>query len=194
MSATNPYDHVVLVDESDRQIGLADKRSAHEAPGQLHRALSGFVFDSTGRLIVQRRAEAKAHFALQWSNSFCTHPADQESISAAAERRVLEELGFHASMVEVGVFTYRATDPESGLVEHEIDHVVLGWCEQDPDPDPAEVAEVAKFTLDELMTDMAREPQRFTPWFAPALAIVTDHFLTSRTAPGPNPARRSAPQ
>ena len=40
-----------LVDENGTTIGTAEKLAAHQAPGQLHRAFSVFLFDEQGRLL-----------------------------------------------------------------------------------------------------------------------------------------------
>ena len=82
-----------LVDEAGNTIGTAEKLSAHQAPGQLHRAFSVFLFDETGRLLLQQRALGKYHSPGVWSNTCCGHPYPGESPFAAAARRTYEELG-----------------------------------------------------------------------------------------------------
>ena len=71
-------EHVVLVDEEDNDIGSMEKLEAHRAPGQLHRAISVFLFDSTGRLLLQRRSHQKHHFQRLWGNTACSHPRPGE--------------------------------------------------------------------------------------------------------------------
>ncbi|MET9933122.1 NUDIX domain-containing protein, partial [Streptomyces sp. NPDC006324] len=73
-----------LVDEDGRTIGTAEKLTAHQAPGQLHRAFSVFLFDETGRLLLQRRALGKYHSPGVWSNTCCGHPYPGEAPFAAA--------------------------------------------------------------------------------------------------------------
>lgn len=80
--------------------------------------------DPQGRWLLQRRAASKALFGGCWANTCCTHPAPGEEPLQAVIRRVREELGVTlATATSAGVFTYRAVDPRSGLVEHEQDHV-----------------------------------------------------------------------
>jgi isopentenyl-diphosphate delta-isomerase len=168
---------VVLVDENGDECGVADKLAAHEPPGRLHRALSAFVFDRHGRVILQRRATSKYHFGGLWSNSCCTHPGPQESVVVAGERRLAEELGLRAQLEDVGTFTYRAEDPETGLVEHEFDHVLVGQAHERPHPDPDEVADLRRVSLDELARAMKDVPWRFTPWLAPAMQVLRGSSL-----------------
>jgi isopentenyl-diphosphate delta-isomerase len=142
------------------------------------------VLDDQGRLLLQRRADTKHAFAGAWSNSCCTHPEPGESVEAAAERRALEELGLRCRFESVGVFTYRATDPDSGLVEHEVDHVLVGRSSEVPSPNPEEVAAVEVIDLDDLREQMRAHPDRFTPWLAPALSVMLDGAPSAVTAPG----------
>ena len=56
---SNPEDGgslVELVDPAGFAIGTLAKLEAHLAPGRLHRAVSVFLLDQSGRLLVQRRA------------------------------------------------------------------------------------------------------------------------------------------
>lgn len=169
---TPSEDLVTLVDASDRATGVAEKLTAHQGEGLRHRALSAFLLDEEDRILLQRRARAKYHFAGLWSNSCCTHPRPDESVTAAGERRVLQELGLHCRLREVGVFTYRAVDRSSGLVEHEVDHVLVGRASGPPIPDPQEVDEIMVLGADELDRELQRSPERFTPWLAEALAVL----------------------
>lgn len=167
-----PPDLVTLVDAADRATGVAEKLTAHQGAGLRHRALSAFLLEADDRILLQRRARAKYHFAGLWSNSCCTHPRPDESVTAAGESRVLQELGLRCRLREVGVFTYRARDLSTGLVEHEVDHVLVGRAYGPPTPDPEEVDEIMVMGADELDAELQRSPERFTPWLAEALAIL----------------------
>lgn len=52
-------EHVVLVDEQDKDLGLAEKAPIHTADTPLHRAFSSFLFNSKGELLLQQRAHHK---------------------------------------------------------------------------------------------------------------------------------------
>ena len=167
----SPSDVVVLVDEHGADVGTAGKLAAHRAPGRLHRAFSVFVFTSDGRLVLQRRAATKYHFAGRWSNSCCGHPRPGEPVLEAARRRLFEELGVTCALVEVGTFRYTARDEASGLVEAELDHVLVGVCDDQPAPDPAEVDAVRAVTVGELDEGLRSEPGAYTPWLAEASGL-----------------------
>src|SRR6202008_2383007 len=99
-------------------VGSATVDEAHRAPGRLHRAFSVFLRDPAGgRVLRQQRAAVKPRFPLRWANSCCGHPLPGEEVAVAAGRRLIEELGVRdVPLIEVGVYTYRAEDPESGRV------------------------------------------------------------------------------
>ena len=165
---------VILVDQADRPVGRMEKQEAH-IKGLLHRAFSVFLLDGS-KLLIQRRALDKYHCGGLWSNTCCSHPAPGEPVLSAAERRLDEELGIkNARLRELDTFLYRAPFP-NGLTEHELDHVLLGEYSGPVRPDPREIAQVRWIDLEELQRDLQAFPQRYTPWFPPALTLVLRHL------------------
>ncbi|MFJ9211836.1 isopentenyl-diphosphate delta-isomerase [Streptomyces sp. L-9-10] len=157
-----------LVDEHGNTIGTAEKLSAHQPPGRLHRAFSVFLFDEQGRLLIQRRALGKYHSPGVWSNTCCGHPYPGEAPFAAAARRTHEELGISPSLLaEAGTVCYNHPDPASGLVEHEYNHLFVGLAQSAPRPDPEEVGETVFVTPAEL-TERHGETV-FSAWFMTVL-------------------------
>ncbi|WP_374224661.1 isopentenyl-diphosphate Delta-isomerase [Streptomyces sp. ISL-99] len=165
--ATDPI-LLELVDEQGRTIGVAEKLSAHQAPGQLHRAFSVFLFDTEGRMLLQQRALSKYHSPGVWSNTCCGHPYPDERAEAAAARRVAEELGLDDFSLEpAGTVTYEHPDDISGLVEKEYNHLFVGVVKQRPEPDPAEVHDF-RYVSSEELAELQRE-NRFSAWFPTVL-------------------------
>ncbi|MFJ3582503.1 isopentenyl-diphosphate Delta-isomerase [Streptomyces sp. NPDC090127] len=157
-----------LVDENGITIGTEEKLAAHQAPGQLHRAFSVFLFDESGRLLLQRRALGKYHSPGVWSNTCCGHPYPGEAPFAAAARRTYEELGISPSLLaEAGTVRYNHPDPASGLVEQEYNHLFVGMAQTELRPDAEEVEETAFVTAEELMERHASAP--FSAWFMTVL-------------------------
>lgn len=157
-------EQVILVNEHDEPIGEAGKLVVHEGPGQRHRAFSVLLFDGDGRVLLQKRASVKYHFAGRWANACCSHPRPGEDILQAAARRLDEELGVSAQLHEVGKFTYDATDESTGLVEREIDHVLVGRCSGMPFFNPLEVESVAWVWPSELDRMLDEAPEEYAPW------------------------------
>ena len=174
-----PDSLVVLVDEQDNAIGTCEKMEAHRK-GFLHRAFSAFVFDASGRLLLQQRALEKYHCGGLWSNTTCSHPYPKEEVIAAATRRLQEEMGFTTPLAKAFDFVYRA-ELENELVEHEFDHVFIGTYEGIVDPNTAEVMRVEYVHLDELGQRMQAEPEQFTPWFHIAFPKVREWWQLNHT-------------
>jgi len=160
---------VVLCDETGAPSGTMPKLEAHQPPGRLHLAFSVFVFDSEGRLLLQRRAHGKYHFAGLWTNTCCSHPGPEQPIVEAGERRLREEMGLAVPLRVGAQFVYRAEDLASGLVEHEHDTVLVGESEGEPTLNPAEADEWRWVDIPRLREELRAQPKSFTPWFGRAL-------------------------
>lgn len=154
---------VILVNEQDEALGRMEKMEAHRQ-GVLHRALSVFLFDPEGRMLLQQRAPGKYHGGGLWTNACCSHPAPGEDVGAAAQRRLGEELGISAPLQKIFEFHYRAP-VENNLVEHEYDHIFAGEFSGALQADPEEVADTRYETMERLRADLKQEPERFTSWF-----------------------------
>ena len=155
-------DQVVLVNEKDDEVGLMEKLEAHEK-GLLHRAISVFVFNSRGELLLQQRALGKYHGGGLWTNTCCSHPLPGESASDAARRRLRQEMGIDLAPTFSHTFLYRA-DVGNGLWEHELDHVFTGSFDGVPVPDPDEAMDWRWVDMGTLRTEIRDRPERFTIW------------------------------
>jgi isopentenyl-diphosphate delta-isomerase len=156
-------EQVILVDPQDQKIGLMEKQLAHQK-GVLHRAFSVFIFNKKGELLLQQRALDKYHSPGLWTNTCCSHQRDGESNIEAGKRRLLEEMGFVTDLEEKTSFIYKAPF-DNGLTEHELDHVMVGYYDQDPTINTEEVADWKWVDMDELKKDMNQNPHNYTEWF-----------------------------
>lgn len=156
-------DVVILVDETDNEVGVLEKLAAHRL-GVLHRAFSVFLFDRAGRCLLHQRAESKYHSGGLWTNACCSHPRPGEITIAGARRRLAEELGIRCALQSAFSFVYRA-EFDDGLIEHEYDHVYVGLFDGEPDPDPDEVADWAWMTPQAIDEALRTRPEHFTYWF-----------------------------
>jgi isopentenyl-diphosphate delta-isomerase len=154
---------VILVDPADREIGTEEKLKAHQR-GELHRAFSVMVWDSKGRLLLQRRQVGKYHSGGLWTNSCCGHPRPGEPAGEAAARRLMEEMRIACPLAPIGTFTYRA-ELDAGLIEHELVHVFRGRYDGPVAPDPNECDGFSWSSPDAIRRQIVAAPQCFSAWF-----------------------------
>lgn len=163
-------EQVILVNEKDEAIGLMPKMEAHEK-GKLHRAFSVFVFNDKGELMLQQRALHKYHSPGLWTNTCCSHQRNGETNLEAANRRLMEEMGFTTPLKEATSFIYKAVF-DNGLTEHEYDHILTGLYNQEPQINPDEVANWKWMEVDDVRIDINTNPGNYTAWFK----IIFDKF------------------
>ena len=156
-------EQVILVNEYDEQIGLMPKMEAHEK-AVLHRAFSVFVFNTKNELMLQQRAAHKYHSPLLWTNTCCSHQRDGESNIEAGTRRLKEEMGFTTDLKETTSFIYKAPF-DNGLTEHELDHIMLGYYENEPIINKQEVEDWKWMPLEDVKHDINVHPEQYTAWF-----------------------------
>ena len=200
-------DQCILLDQDDKMIGHASKVETHQfnektPRGLLHRAFSVFLFDSTGRLLLQQRASTKITFPNVWTNTCCSHPlygyepseVDEEKEVArgnvsgainAAIRKLEHELGIPRGTIPPSRFKYLtrlhywAADvvthgKKSPWGEHEIDYILFVQADVPLKPHPDEVDAVKYVTLTELREQMnPASGLLWSPWFR----IIAEQFL-----------------
>lgn len=161
---------VMLVDEQDKVQGTIEKMKAHE-DGLLHRAFSVFIFNEKGEMLLQQRALEKYHSGGLWTNACCSHPLPGEDTSAAAHRRLQEELGFDTELEKIFDFVYRHSF-DNGLTEHEFDHVFAGTYNEEVNANPAEVMATMYVSMPGIRRQLKEQPEKFTAWFVLAFERV----------------------
>lgn len=171
-------ENVILVNERDEPIGLMPKMEAHEK-AVLHRAFSVFILNSKNEIMLQQRAHHKYHSPLLWTNTCCSHQREGETNIQAGNRRLFEEMGFQTELKELFHFIYKAPF-DNGLTEHELDHVMIGYYNEDPSINPEEVEAWKWMPIEAVKADIQNHPDLYTIWFQ----IIFDqfyHFLEEHT-------------
>lgn len=111
---------IAVVDDANRFVRWEERRTIHEQQ-LVHRSIHVVIFDSHGRLVVQRRHATKATYPRYWDVSVAGHveesdylggPNEQldEVYAAVAAREVQEELGVSPALTFEGAF-----GPEPGV-------------------------------------------------------------------------------
>ena len=164
-------DEVILVDHKDQFLGTMPKMEAHQK-GILHRAFSVFILNSKNKILLQKRAKNKYHSPGLWSNTCCSHQRMNETSKSAGNRRLIEEMGIDVELKEIFKFKYKAPF-SNGLIEHELDHVLIGYSEENPIINLLEVSDWKWVNIDYIFEDVANNPEIYTVWFK----IVFDQFF-----------------
>lgn len=148
----------------DGTLTPVEKLAAHQQ-GLKHKAVSVFVVKG-GEILMQRRALGKYHTPGLWANTCCTHPQWDEPSSACAVRRMKEELGITGLYPEFRHHLEYRADVGNGLIEHEVVDVFLAHAHRPVKlaPNPEEVMETRWVDYHDLLAEVQRHPDRFTPW------------------------------
>jgi isopentenyl-diphosphate delta-isomerase len=139
-------------------------------------------------LLLQQRAVEKPVFPYYWANTCCYNMAPGEDYLPCAASRVYEEMGVVVEekiLSELYKFTYYAPDIE-GWCENELDKVIVGeWNPPSPEAsdgrggiklNPDEAMDVKWIEWGELNTDIAKNSDKYAPWFK---MIVSDSRFRS---------------
>jgi len=157
-------DKLILVDEEENIIGYEDKWECHKGEGKRHKAFSIFIFNDKGELLIHKRSDEKPLWHGYWANSCCSHPRKGEGRIEAAERRLIEELGFTCKVKLLFKYKYQAKFGNIGS-ENEYNAVLVGHYNGEVKANPDEVAELKWASLDWLKKDMEDNKEIYAPWF-----------------------------
>lgn len=161
---------VVLVDDTDTEIGTMPKSEVHTMDTPLHRAFSAFLFKD-GKLLLQQRSHKKKTWPLMWSNSVCGHPLPGEERADAVVRRASFELGLSIADVQLAA-PYRYRFEREGVVENEICPIFLASIISEPELNLDEVEAMQWLTWSEFMAELSAHPDDWSEWCREEAAIL----------------------
>lgn len=177
-------DLVVLVDDDGRVVGTAGKRETHHADTPLHRGFSVFLFNRQGEFLMQQRALSKTTWPGVWSNSCCGHPMLDETVTAAAVRRIEYELGLTGIDLHVALPDFRYRAEKDGVVENELCPVLIGVAEKEPVPNPSEVERIKWVNWDEFVVSLNDPETDISPWAVEEVRLLCGSEIFNRMMVG----------
>src|SRR4030042_3341992 len=132
---------LMVVDKNDKVLSYKNREICHQSKGLLHRAVSIFIFNKNGQLLLQKRSSKKLLWPLFWSNSCCTHHKKGEQFELTAAKRLKEELGISCPLKFLEKAYYQFNHQDIGS-EHEITYIFIGKYDGKITPNPQEVESV----------------------------------------------------
>lgn len=139
--------------------GIAKRADIHNK-GLWHKGVHVWLFNTSGKLFLKKRARYKSLHPLHWED-VGEHLKPNESFEQAAIRGLREELGIDEKNI-IRLYKVRETRMEFG---NDRELIELWFCIYDgPIEESKESFDGQFFSLDDIKTMMKnREP--FTPWF-----------------------------
>lgn len=175
-------EYVVLVDEKNRQIGVAEKLSTHHDNTPLHRAFSCYIFNDKNQLLVTKRADIKKVWPGVWTNSVCGHPMPDESMKDAIKRRMSYELGMTADDLKLIVadYTYK-TPPFNGIIENEFCPVYIARASSNPNPNADEVGDYKWMDWEDYKKQLADDKEDVYSWWCKDQLKHIENYIDNMT-------------
>ena len=179
----------LVVDIEDNVTGAESKLICHNNDGIRHRAFSVLIFDSKGRLLVQKRSVDKITFPGVWANSCCSHPLDMESeidgtegVKNAARRKLDQELGIPKEITEqwplhhIGRLEYSCRWDQD-WIEREIDHLLVVCADTVINHNENEISDVLWADSSEIKRMMEGEGEWENEVIAPWFRLIWEKFV-----------------
>ncbi|MDP3179137.1 MAG: NUDIX domain-containing protein [Spirochaetaceae bacterium] len=89
-----------LVDDEGKVVGSASREECHRGPGKTHPVVRLLVFDSEGRMYLQKRAATRQIQPGKWDCAVGGHVSVGEDLSVALSREMREEIGITSIALE----------------------------------------------------------------------------------------------
>ncbi|MBE27691.1 MAG: hypothetical protein CMB06_01070 [Euryarchaeota archaeon] len=175
----------ILVDENDNILGKDSKINCHINEGKLHRAFSVLLFNTSGELLIQKRAKEKITFPSIWANSCCSHPLHIDSeingikgAKNAAKRKLEQELGINPNKINIDDLQYVTkmrykARADAKWIEYEIDYIFAIKCDVETNPNKIEIEETKYVDAEQLEAIFNDENAKIGPWFR----LIKENFL-----------------
>lgn len=152
----NQEELFVVVDRDDNILGYKTRYECLHNKAFIHRAVELFVFDTNGRVLLQKRSITKDTDPGVWSPSVGGHVDPGESYEQAMKRETKEELGIEVPM------KYIRTSLVDFQNETEMEALFTATYGGPFTPDPNEAEEIRFFGKRELSLLVASRKLRLT--------------------------------
>lgn len=173
-----PFPPVVIVDETDREIGSAMLAEVWQK-GFYHRIAVVFVLDDSGRMLLQLRGSEVKIYPGRWDQAAGGHVDEGYSYDQTAQKELAEETGIEGvELVPLG--TFQTSNPfGDGRISNEFERVYLARVPGNIalKPELSEVSQLKWHTRNEIKSLLTTRPDQLTPGLIEALARFFPEFI-----------------
>lgn len=155
---------ITFVDEHDNVVGAGTKQEAWEK-GVRHRIARILLFNTKGKLLIQKRAAHLASCPDKWDQSAAGHVDAGETYEGAAKREATEEIGIPDLQLHEQGKLYTDETDEPGKIKRRFNMLYTTVSDAAIRANPDEVSETRWIMPDELAAWMDACPSDFTQGF-----------------------------
>jgi isopentenyldiphosphate isomerase len=157
----HPHEQLDIVDQDNEVTGQADRQEIHDQH-LLHRAVHLILTTGEGYFLLQQRADSRPTYPGRWDSSASGHVLAGATFEQSVEREAQEELA------------YNTTDPAPVLLIEGSPETDYEWVQFHTEQvterpqlqaDPSEVKDLRWWAEQDLVEELIRNPDHFTPLF-----------------------------
>ncbi len=166
-----------LVDYFDRKghrIGYCSREESEDKNLIIANAII-FIFDSSGRVWLQKRATNKKHYPGLYDTSACGAIEHGERPILAAIREQQEEMGFNYRLYFARRFLNSFSDETDDLVRTRLSYLYVGISNKKPAKN-YEVDEFVLFEDHQIFREALKHPEKFVPSMSRELGIAIKKY------------------
>ena len=169
---------LILADDRDNVLGYAPRNECHTGKGKRHRAFVIILYNKDKKILLQHRRHKL--FDKLWDLAGASHPLHldkgDESYTEAASRCLKIEWGIENIRLEkIGAFNYFKEDEKN--CENEHCALIAGKYDGELKSNPETAYGFRWIDLKQLLAEIDKKPEVFTPWLIEAVKILRNHDL-----------------
>jgi len=162
-----------ICDETNKLLGIQKMKSEAHKNGLWHRSSHVWIYNSSGEILLQLRADNKEMYPNMWDISAAGHVDAGEEPIVAALREMEEEIGLSIKQEDLEFFKIiKVQAVYKEIVNNEFDYVYFLKFDGDINKLALQKEEVAKIqflSIDKIKEELQEYPEKYVPhgdyWF-----------------------------
>jgi isopentenyl-diphosphate Delta-isomerase len=157
----HPHEQLDIVNEDNEVTGQASRQEIHDKH-LLHRAVHLILTTGEGYFLLQQRADCRPTYPGRWDSSASGHVLAGDTFDESVEREAREELSYPPSDPAPVLLIEGTAETDYEWVQFHTERVTTRPQLQ---ADPSEVKDLRWWAEQELVEELVRDPEQFTPMF-----------------------------